>query len=118
MPAANGRPRKEVDERQLAVLCRLKPTQKDCAAYFGVSPDVIERRVKEWGYEGFADFREQNMSYTRFALVQKAIDKATKGDNTMLIFCLKNLCGWADKHDKIEDSDAAVKILYELKKIE
>jgi hypothetical protein len=37
------------------------------------------------------------MVFTRFDLIRTAIDKAKKGDNVMLIFCLKNLCGWRDK---------------------
>lgn len=108
-----ARPCKEVNENQLGVLCRLKPTQKDCADFFGVSPDTIENRVKAWGYESFSDFREQNMVHTRFALITKAIDKATKGDNCMLIFCLKNLCGWKDKFET-DIGDNMTKILIDV----
>jgi hypothetical protein len=87
----------EIDETQLKGLCRLKPRIQDVAAFFGCSHDTIERRVKELGAESFASFRDQNMVHTRFDLIRKAISKAMSGDNTMLIFCLKNLCGWADK---------------------
>ena len=30
-------------------------------------------------------------------LIRTAIKKAERGDNVMLIFCLKNLCQWRDK---------------------
>jgi hypothetical protein len=30
-------------------------------------------------------------------LIRTAVAKAEKGDNIMLIFCLKNLCQWRDK---------------------
>ena len=43
------------------------------------------------------------MVHTRLSIVRKAIDKAEKGDNVMLIFCLKNLCGWKDKWDNSDD---------------
>lgn len=94
---AGGRPKKEINEAQLGVICRLKPSAKDCADFFEVSIDTIENKIHEFGYPSFSVFREQNMVHTRFGLIQKAIDKGLKGDNCMLIFCLKNLCGWKDK---------------------
>ena len=100
--AKMGRPKIEIDETQLKALCRLKPTLKDVAAFFGCSEDTIENRCKALGAATFSEFRDQNMVHTRFSLVRKAIKKAEDGDNTMLIFCLKNLCGWADKQ-QIED---------------
>ena len=94
-----ARPRKELDREQFEALCRLNPTLKDCAAFFQVSEDTIERRCKEWEYSGFADARDKNMVHTRLTLIRTAVKKAEKGDNTMLIFSLKNLCGWKDKHE-------------------
>lgn len=87
----------EIDLEQLAAFCRLKPTLADCAAFFKCSEDTIERRIKSHYNLTFAEFREQNMTQTRYGLIRKAIQKAETGDNTMLIFCLKNLCGWTDK---------------------
>lgn len=93
-----ARPKKEIDEQQMGVLCRLIASAQDCADYFGVSVDTIDRRVKEWGYSGFAEFKQQNMVHTRFQLKRDALERAKTSD-TMLIFCLKNLCGWKDKVD-------------------
>ena len=98
-----ARPKVEIDQGQFESLCRLNPTLKDSAAFFKCSEDTIERRCKEWGYDGFADARNKNMVHTRLMLVRSAVKKAENGDNTMLIFCLKNLCGWADKQE-IDDS--------------
>lgn len=89
----------KVDMDQLAVFMRFKPTQKDCADYFKVSEDIIAYRIKNATGLTFSEFRDQNMVHTRFSLVQEAIRKAQKGDNTMLIFCLKNLCGWKDRYE-------------------
>jgi uncharacterized protein YbcV (DUF1398 family) len=94
-----ARPRKEIEEGQLRGLCRLKPTKADVAAFFSCSEDTIENRVKELGYPSFSAFRDENMVHTRFSLIRKAISKAEAGDNVMLIFTLKNLCGWADRNE-------------------
>lgn len=96
----------QISETQIKEIMRLKPSLKDTAAFFDVSEDTIERYIKEhWGLR-FAEFREQNMVFTRFSLIRTAIQKAEKGDNVMLIFCLKNLCGWRDKlPDEVEGDD-------------
>ena len=86
-----------IEPEKLRAFMRMKPTLKDTAAYFECSEDVIERYIKaHWGVR-FAEFRDQNMVHTRHDLVRMAIKKAMRGDNVMLIFCLKNLCGWRDK---------------------
>jgi len=85
---------------------RMKPTLKDVANFFQCSEDTIENYIKaKWG-KRFSEFRDENMVFTRFNLIRTAIAKAEKGDNVMLIFCLKNLCGWRDKlPDEIEGDD-------------
>lgn len=87
----------EIDKQKLKALMRLKPTLADAAAFFECSERTIERFIKDEFELTFVDFREQNMVHTRLSIVRKAIEKAEKGDNVMLIFCLKNLCGWKDR---------------------
>jgi AraC-like DNA-binding protein len=89
---------KDIPEEQLKAICRLKPTLKDVAAFFQCSEDTIERRCKTYGNCTFAEFREQNMVHTRFDLIRKAMRMA-ETNPTMMIFCLKNICKWVDKHD-------------------
>lgn len=105
-----GAPKIEIDLKQLQALMRFKPSLEDCAAFFKCSGDTVERRIKEHTISDenpngltFAEFREQNMVHTRFGLVRTALKKADGGDNVMLIFCLKNLCGWKDKQPGEED---------------
>ncbi len=96
-----ARPRKELDFEKFSVFCRLKPTREDCAAFFECSTQTIERRIKDECGEDmtFRQFRDEQMVHTRFNLIRNAIGKANKGDNTMLIFCLKNICDWKDKSE-------------------
>jgi hypothetical protein len=80
----------------------MKPTTADVAAFFDCSEDTIERHIKKTYRKSFAAFRGENMVHTRFSLIRTALAKAENGDNTMLIFCLKNLCGWKDKPESEE----------------
>lgn len=83
--------------QQLKAFLRLKPTLEDTAHFFDVDARTIERVIRKHFNKTFVEFRQQNMVHTRHSLIRKAIEKAKNGDNVMLIFCLKNLCGWKDK---------------------
>ena len=98
-----ARPRLEIDQEQLEALCRMNPTLKDTASFFKCSEDTIERRCKEFGYIDFADARQQNMVHTRLKVIRKALSMVEAGNTAMVIFALKNLCGWSDKLEHKQD---------------
>ena len=104
-----SRQRIELDENQLAAMCRLVASMEDCALYFNCSEDTIRRRVKEWGYESFASFRKKNMNETRFQLKRDAIERSKTSD-AVLIFALKNLCGWKDKNESEQEHNVTVHV--------
>lgn len=104
-----GRKPVEINDGQLKTICKLKPTLKDVANYFECSEDTIERHIRKNHEMTFAEYRAQKMVHTRFDLIQTAIGKALKGDNSMLIFCLKNLCGWRDKFEEYLDEESEEK---------
>lgn len=115
MPAKGTGKAQKIDIEQLAAFCRLKPTLEDTAAFFKCNPRSIERIIKNNTGLTFIEFRSQNMVHTRHGLIRKAIQKAMAGDNTMLIWTMKNLCGWTDKVEqstthKIEDSTVRDKL--------
>lgn len=104
-----------LSEDNLRNFMRWKPTLKDTAAWFRVSDRTIERFIKEHFDLTFVEFRTENMVTTRHDLVRKAIDKALGGDNTMLIFCLKNLCGWSDKQEQEVKATNEAKLVIKFK---
>ena len=85
--------------RQLKSICRLRPTLSDCSAFLEVSEDTIERWIRKTHDITFAEFRDKNMVHTKFRIITKILEKADEGDNTMLIWSSKNICGWSDKVD-------------------
>lgn len=108
-----ARPKKfnEEKDRQLKAILRLKPTLKDCAAFLDVSQDTIIRYIEKTYKTSYANFREQNMVHTRFSLIRTALKQAESGNTAMLIFCLKNMCGWTDKNENINhDSNIQVTV--------
>lgn len=92
-----GAPKKIINMDQLKQLMRLNPTLADTAAFFECSEKHIERVIKAKHKLTFVEFRKQNMVHTRLMLVRTMIKKAEQGDNTMLIWCSKNLIGWSEK---------------------
>lgn len=107
-----GRPRKEIPEDRLKALMRMNPTIKDTAAFFECSVETIEDRIKEYTGLSFPEFREQNMVHSRLNLIRKAMDMADKGNVPMLIFCLKNLCGWTDKLEHKVDPKEVFQVVF------
>lgn len=103
MPAKGYRKIDDLD--QLEQFMRLKPSLKDTAAFFKCSTTTVEDTIRKEYDRTFREFRDERMVHTRHALVRKAIEMALSGNTTMMIFCLKNVCGWNDKKEvSVEDS--------------
>jgi len=79
--------------------CGLSRAQ--CSNILNVSEDTLERRIKEKSSLTFRQYRETKLDHTRTKLIQKAIRLALDGNVTMLIFCLKNICGWTDRKEEV-----------------
>jgi len=112
--ARTGRPKRTIEIEQLKALCRLKPTLLDCAAFFEVSDRTIERIIAKYNGMTFVEFREQNMVHTRHTLIRKALDMAMSGNTAMMIFSLKNLCGWADKTELSTPENLRIQLAYKI----
>lgn len=105
--AKTGRPVKFDEEklRQLKQFMRLKPSLKDTAAFFDCGTTTVEDAIRKHFDTSFRDFRDKNMVHTRYGLIRKAISMGDSGNVPMLIFSLKNLCGWSDQPAMVEDDE-------------
>lgn len=92
-------PKKELDYSALDALLQFKVSCDFCADYLGVSRDTIIRRIKEDHGMTFSEYHALKKERTATKLQQKAIESALAGNATLMIFCLKNLAGWSDKHE-------------------
>jgi hypothetical protein len=105
----------DLTEQNLQSIMRFRPTLKDTAAIVCVSEDTIERRIREWENCTFADFKERHSSHVKHKLIDRAFEMALNGNATMMIFCLKNMCGWLDKaieQTPTNENDLPVLMLY------
>lgn len=98
--AKMGRPEIELEWKVLDALLQRSTTKRDAASIMAISEDTIERHVQQKHGMTFKEYRESKMAPTRTKLVETALSKAFKGDNVMLIFCLKNLCNWKNEPDE------------------
>lgn len=87
----------EINWEKLQTLCRYDASINVCAQELDISHDTLERKIKaKYGLK-FSEYKDQQLQYTVLKLKQKMLSKAFDGDNTCLIFSLKNLGKWTDR---------------------
>lgn len=98
-----GRPNTPIDKGQLETMIAYGATCLDCANEFDCHTDTIENFIKANWSMNFSQFSDKKKGYFRTRLRQKMINLALDGNPTMLIWCSKNILGWADKTEtKVE----------------
>jgi len=88
----------------MAILCRPK---KEIADQLGVSVRTLERDAE------FCRIYREKKAQTQLAIIQKQLDKALSGDNTMLIWTGKQMCGQSDKIEQKTESETSVKSIFD-----
>lgn len=103
-----ARPPKESDKinkDELEKLMRLYPSEKEAADWFGVTIKTLQRFIRKHFQSSFVQLRDKSFVKTKVGLKRAQIEKALKGDNTMLIWCGKQYMGQAEKvESKTEDT--------------
>ena len=99
----------DIDFKVLDALVQFKVTKIFVADYIGVSPDTIEKRIRENFDMTYTEYSKLKQQRTGFKLQQKCIELALGGDRTLMIFALKNMAGWSDKLEQTA-IDGGIKI--------
>jgi len=87
------------DWEKFDAILKFGPTRQMCADIMECSIETIKRRVTEKHDTTFEEYKEMMMSKMKLKLHQKAMIMALDGNVPMLIFSLKNKCGWKDNPD-------------------
>jgi hypothetical protein len=92
-----GRPRKEIDLKQLEAMCAIQCTAEECASVFECSVDTIDRRLKEEGYAGFAEFFKMHSDAGKASLRRMQWKNAQNGNVAMQIWLGKQMLDQKDR---------------------
>jgi hypothetical protein len=95
-----GAPEIVIDMAALQSLVEIQCTAEECASVMGISVDTIDRRLKEAGYAGFADFYKKHMDSGKTSLRRAQWKAATIDHNpTMLVWLGKQVLGQKDRQE-------------------
>ena len=123
-----GRPKKQFDWQTLESLIQVTANQDYIAERMlikdgkAVTPKSIatyrkriQRALKDKYQLTFVQYKAQRMEGIKTQLIHKALERAIQGNsNTMLIFCLKNICGWSDKAEKEITAEAESRLVIQM----
>ena len=103
--AVTGRPRKKIDWElfESVIKCSHKMKIDHIAEVMKVHKETLVANIKEKYGCNFEEIRDIKSANIRYPLIQKAIQMAMGGNATMMIFCLKNMCGWTDSPKDLQE---------------
>ena len=99
-----GQPEKEIDLRQLEMLCQMQCTDIEIAGFFNVSRKTIERRKAQ---DDFRDTMEQGKLKGLVSLRQAQFKNAVTNNNTTMQIWLGKQ--FLNQRDKFPDEDTEQK---------
>lgn len=93
----DGKSARTLHKEDIRDLARLHLSNIDLASWFGVNPTIFSK-------EPFITLIHQAKSETKQMLIRKALHRALNDNSdTMLIFCLKNICKWNNNDSALQE---------------
>ena len=93
-----GRPRVAIDWELFNKIVKYYPTESDLCGIFNCSRNALLDNVKRKYGMTFSAYRKQKSKEVKYSLIRKAMQMALEGgNNSMMIFALKNVAGWSDQ---------------------
>lgn len=103
-----ARPRKEIDLEQFEKLCSLQCTVPEIADFFGVSVNLIEKRIQL--EEGYAEARARGAAEGKISIRRKQFQLMENGSNSMAIWLGKQYLGQRDHTEIGSNASMPLKI--------
>lgn len=111
---AVGRPKIEIDFAEMEKLCAYQASREEIAAWFNISTDTLETRVKDEYGVIFSEFFARFKGVGKLSLRRKQFQEAMKGNTTLLVHLGKNHLDQFDRQ-KVEsdNTNKNVELSYE-----
>lgn len=100
-PKKMGRPILEIDWETFQKLLEYQASLEEVAAWFKMSPDTVETRVKEKFNRTFSEVSKEFRGVGKLSLRRKQFQEAMKGNTKLLIWLGKQ---YLEQRDKREDT--------------
>lgn len=93
-----------IDKEMFEKFCTQRIQEKEIAEYFGVDRNTVGRWCKKTYGVSFVAFSQQKRTMGKVELVNKAL-KLAERNGAVMIFLLKNWCGYRDSPEDEERKD-------------
>lgn len=114
-----GRPRIEFDRADFLNLLDIGASEKQIQAWFArkldnpnLSADTIQRYCKREFEKTFAALAEERKENCKTRVMQAFYKKLPTSD-ALIIFGMKNLCGWKDNPDEVKAPAEPIRVIIE-----
>lgn len=110
----NGRPRKQIDQKQFESLCGMLCTEEEIASFFECSVDTLNLWCKRTFGHTFTEVYKEKRSLGKISLRRSGF-KMAQSNPSVHIFYAKNFLGMTDKVEQtvreVEDLSPLVAML-------
>lgn len=103
--APRGRPRKELDQRQLDELVQLQCTAKEISAVFGMTEDTLNARIHEMHGCNFSEYFRRHRGAGFVALRRAQMASALKGNVSMQQWLGRQWLGQTEHGSPVHPAD-------------
>lgn len=95
-----GRRLEPINWNEFERMCFVQCTLEELAYAFDRDVATLQKEIKDQYGKTYSQVMEEKQSFGKTALRRVQMQKALKGDNTMLIWLGKNILGQTDKHEE------------------
>lgn len=96
-----------IDKEEFEQMCLEQLSEKEIADYYGLDRRTVNHFCKQNYGMTFTTFWNLKRTKSKAIIINEAF-KLAKKNGAVMIFCLKNLCGWKDNPDEQTASNAEI----------
>lgn len=110
----NGRPNKEIDQKQFESLCGLQCTEQEICDFFEVTHKTLTSWCKRTYGQSFSQVFSKKRGTGKISLRRAQMQAALGGNTTMLIWLGRNYLGQSEKDKTESQAVELVKVIIDV----